>query len=352
MKKFIVIILIVLLIPVSQNYIVPNVVSSAVSSIYYVSPETSLYKNIVNSAGTIISSNRQRIHASSAYKIDKINVKTGDSVKKGDVLFTTVKNEVEVNYNIGSINETDIKNYVLNAIVEEVLSEQPSISGIIGDKFGTSALTPEKLVSVSPVYNQVKSPIDGIVTEMNINEGLSVFPGRSLINIEDNSSFSVIANVNENDIHKIKIGDKGIIRGVAFSDFSYSGTVKEIAPTAKRIYSGTSYETVVEVLIDIDDADSSLRSGFSAKVEISGEDYFDVLAIPYEAIRQDNNHNEYVYVYEDGKIKKSNIIVGRELVDVVEILDGITKESIVIYNPDDIPHEGAIVNIKGRADKV
>ncbi|MDL2247724.1 hypothetical protein LJC05_03225, partial [Bacteroides sp. OttesenSCG-928-J23] len=117
-----------------------------------------------------------------------------------------------------------------------------------------------------------------------------------------------------------------------------------------RAIRGSGTETVVDVEIEIENPDEHLRPGLSAKVEIRGGENYTLITVPYEAIRQDENNDEYVYVYENGKLRKVLVVTGQELTNEVEVLDGLTEESVVIYNPDDVSKEGTMIHIKGRAD--
>jgi hypothetical protein len=62
------------------------------------------------------------------------------------------------------------------------------------------------------------------------------------------------------------------------------------------------------------------------------------VTLPYEAIGQDENNREYLYVIQEGRAVKRLIVTGRELSDCVEILAGATDGEPVILNPDDVRH--------------
>ena len=106
----------------------------------------------------------------------------------------------------------------------------------------------------------------------------------------------------------------------------------------------------MDVEISLENPDDRLKHGFSAKVEITGGKDYELITVPYEAIRQDENNDEYVYVYAGGKLKKQVVATGKELTNEVEILDGLAPDDIVVFNPGGFVKEGAMIHIKGRAN--
>jgi multidrug resistance efflux pump len=65
-------------------------------------------------------------------------------------------------------------------------------------------------VGYSTTQNQVvdvTAPVSGIVAARNVDPGSTVTPGQSIVSIIDPSQLYVVANVNETDVDKIKVGD-------------------------------------------------------------------------------------------------------------------------------------------------
>jgi RND family efflux transporter MFP subunit len=196
---------------------------------------------------------------------------------------------------------------------------------------------------------RITAPISGVVTDMSLTEKAYALPGIPAVTISSKNDFKVIASVAEADISRLSLGDNARIQSAGYPKKIYYGSVSRIYPSARKTLSGTSTQTVVTIEIILKNSDGNLKPGFSANVEIYGGNDQVLITVPYEAVRQDENNDEYVFVYEDGALKKRPVITGRELTSEVEVLSGITEGSIVIYNPSEAVREGQIIQLKGRA---
>jgi multidrug efflux pump subunit AcrA (membrane-fusion protein) len=353
----------VLLIPMAGRLMIPSMVESSIPVIYYTTPTVKTYENVVNCVGTIQSENVRTIYASGAVVPGEIAVSLGELVSEGQLLMTVDTQATEqLNQNpvSGALEELtggqsspvpDLAGLLSGYGLSDLLTGSLDIGELAGSMTESEA-TPAPSVPVlwDAANSEIIAPVQGMVTEIAAVPGSPVTAGKALFTVQDIKNYKVIATVGESDIAKIGVGDRAIIRGAGFSGTSFSGVVTMIHPTAYKKLAGTTTDTVVDVEIQLQNPNNRLKPGFSAKVEIRGEQTQELITVPYEAIRQDENNDEYVYVYENGKLKKARILTGKELTNEVEILSGLTTDSVVIYNPDDVQGEGAIVNIRGRAE--
>ncbi len=346
----------------------PQVISAAIPSVYYITPNTKTYENVVNCQGTVQSQNVRDIFLQSTLVPEEVCVEVGDNVAEGDLLMRVDKSATEKlsmspqkllteladdaasNKNNGAVDWLALaSDFGLTAAlsgggVDFVQLQSALQSGNVSDAASTNV----SVVVAENSPEKIMSPIKGTVTEVNIRADAPTSVGKAVFTIADTDNFKVIAQVGEGDIAKINIGDKASVRGVGFGGSVYGGVVTKIFPTARKSLTGS--ETVVDVEIMLLKTDKNLKPGFSAKVEITGGNNFDLITVPYEAVRQDENNNEYIYVYVDGKLKKQVIITGQELTNDVEILSPIAENTVVVYNPNDLIKEGSMINLKGRAN--
>lgn len=348
--------------------LMPGMVQSSIPSVYYVTPNRRSYETVVNCTGTIQSATVSEIYADTPLVADTVSVSVGDTVAQGDLLATvdqertgslSVKPEELVEaivegggelsaggvdwqglmslYGLGTVTGSGDLDY--GAIVEEVLTSAGSVPS-------TSVASLVNSTSAKAVV----APISGVVTRIDLQPEVPAAAGKPLITISDNKNYKVMAMVGESDISQLREGDRATIRGVGFEGSAYFGTVTKIYPTARKVLAGTSADTVVDVEILLDAGDEQLKPGFTTKVEIVGGENRSIITVPYEAVRQDGDNNEYVYEFLDGKLQKSVIITGKELTGEVEVLEGLSYDSVVVYNPTEAMKEGSMVHIKGRAD--
>ena len=86
--------------------------------------------------------------------------------------------------------------------------------------------------------------------------------------------------------------------------------------------------------------DGEQASGYGMPEE--EKEYF---TLPYEAICQDEKNTEYVWIIQNGRAVRKDIVTGAELPDAVEICNGIFASDQVILSPDNI-HSNQLVVIQ------
>jgi HlyD family secretion protein len=143
------------------------------------------------------------------------------------------------------------------------------------------------------------APMDGIVTQLNVEEGeIAVTgtmnnPGTVLLAVADLARMEVEAEIDETDVIDVKLGQKVKIKVDAFPDTSFAGTVTEIANTAITRNRGTQEEvTNFTVKSVFDTRVPTLRPGMSATVEIETAKRDGVMKAPIQAIVSRNQDKE------------------------------------------------------------
>lgn len=137
---------------------------------------------------------------------------------------------------------------------------------------------------------RIESPIDGIVTRRNIEEGETVVigtmnnPGTVLLTIADMSVIQAEVEVDETDIPTIQMGQRAKITIDAMPDRTFSGKVTEIgnspiqaAPTGQR------QATNFKVVVTVDEQIPEVRPGFTCTTEITTATRQDVIGVPIQA---------------------------------------------------------------------
>src|ERR1700757_2417442 len=132
--------------------------------------------------------------------------------------------------------------------------------------------------------------MDGTVTILNSKLGERVvatnqFAGTEVMRVADLSHMEARADVNENDVVNVKLGDKAEIKINAYGDRKFHGRVYQIGNTGKTTGSGTQEEvTNFEVKIRVDREDVLLRPGLSCTADIETNMVKDAVAIPMQAV--------------------------------------------------------------------
>jgi len=139
---------------------------------------------------------------------------------------------------------------------------------------------------------RIESPINGIVTKRNIEEGEMVMigtmnnAGTVLLTIADMSVIEAEVEVDETDIPTLRMGQIAKITIDAIPDKTFTGKVTEIGNSpinATAGQSSTSQATNFKVVVTFDSEIPEVRPGFTCTAEITTASRSTVVALPIQA---------------------------------------------------------------------
>ncbi|MGH8160837.1 MAG: efflux RND transporter periplasmic adaptor subunit [Gammaproteobacteria bacterium] len=210
----------------------------------------------------------------------------------------------------------------------------------------------------------IRSPLDGIVTSLNVKVGESVIPGTTnipgstLMTIGDPSELLAVVNVDEADIAHIGTGESAQVTSTAYPDKTLGGTVNFVAPSATTMpgQQGQGFQVKIRVK---QSAKLDMRPGMTCRAEIFTRSAKNALSVPVGAILFStggaskslfNASGAYVFVIEAGKAKRVPVTLGisSDLWQVVA--SGLKKGEQVITGPYEVLHglqSGTAVHARG-----
>jgi len=177
--------------------------------------------------------------------------------------------------------------------------------------------------------NYLTSPIDGIITEVNIKKGQVISGSQSVINLLSTEPFQIKVNIYEQDIVNVKIGDDVKINLVAFPKETFDGRVLSINP-AETIVDNVVY---YEVTIEFTNQPDGIRSGMTADITIETNKEDNVLRVPKNAVVNiDGTETVQVVKGPKGypKIENATITTGLEGNDYFEVISGLQESDEII----------------------
>lgn len=174
----------------------------------------------------------------------------------------------------------------------------------------------------------IKTPMDGIITQLEIEEGETAKPGKVILTLLPEKKFKIESDISEVDIGSLEKNDEVDVDFDAFPGKLFKGYISKIYPT-ETVKEGVIYYRI-EVMLD--NYPSELKSGLTANLEIVAGKKDNVLAIPYVAVRNDNNKNYIKVLTGNGSIEEREVTLGLQGETKVEIIEGLNKgEKVIIY---------------------
>jgi len=165
--------------------------------------------------------------------------------------------------------------------------------------------------------------------------GDKVWQNQPLLYLPDISSMIVKTQVREVDLHKINLKQKCIVKVDAYPESSFEGTVTFIGVLASERVEGMAGEKYFQLQVVITNEDSRLRPGMTSRITILSDQAKNVLTIPIQAIFEEAGFN-YCYKFQDNKLHKVKITVGRQNEDIIEIKSGLTQgDKVSLLKPEE-----------------
>ncbi len=210
----------------------------------------------------------------------------------------------------------------------------------------------------------IKSPIDGIITSLSVEEGEKVvgtaqMAGTEMMRVSDLSIMNAEVEVDENDIVIVSMGDTSSVEIDALPDKIYTGKVIEIGHSAIVSALGSQDQvTNFKVTIRLLDEEPKLRPGMSCNAEIATETKYNVLSVPLQAVtirdkdfdrspdvnkdrgmmrkeedtdnKKSNKPQSVVFIKDGDKAKMVKVETGVSDEGIIEITKGLKEKQTII----------------------
>jgi HlyD family secretion protein len=173
------------------------------------------------------------------------------------------------------------------------------------------------------------APIDGTVTQVGSLVGDQVAVGDLAFRVDDLSGLLVDVQVSEVDINTVASGQPASLTLDAVAGKTYHGQVSQVSQ-AGDVTSGAVNFTVT---VRMTDADSDVKPGMTAAVNIIVQQVSDQLLVPNRAVRFVDGQR-VVYVLKDSKPVETKIVLGATSDTTSVLASGDLKEGdLLILNP-------------------
>jgi multidrug efflux pump subunit AcrA (membrane-fusion protein) len=157
------------------------------------------------------------------------------------------------------------------------------------------------------------------------SSGSSTSGGSTVLVLGNFSQLSVVAQVNEVDIPKVKVGQNATVTLDAFPNQTYVGQVESVDSV------GTTSSGVVtyNVYIDLISPPTDIKPGMTASVAIQTARHDNVITVPTAAI-QTANGTSYVRVLKNNQLSTVEVTIGISDDTNTEISSGLNEGDIVV----------------------
>ncbi len=172
----------------------------------------------------------------------------------------------------------------------------------------------------------VNAPIDGILTKMDIRDGMYVSPQTTMVSIADLSRVWVMVDVFENQLDWLQSGLEAKITVPALPGRKWNGKLDYVYPELDP------RTRTLKVRLSFDNPDTLLRPNMFAEVVIYGGPKHDVLSIPREALIVTGKRQSVVKALGGGRFQPVDVSTGMQRGERVEILSGLDEGDEIVVS--------------------
>ena len=297
--------------------------SSKISSAMAVSVEEGPASIEISCNGQIEAVQHAEIYLAAPAVADEVLVQVGDRVTAGETLFTLDLAASRLLLTAASATPEELSTLLFAGAFSA--SGDANANGVLSSSYA--------------------SAISGTVTAVRIQPHSLYQSAEAAVTVEDLSELTARLFVPQDAIASVRSGDRVILEGAGLNG-EISGVVQDVAPSAQQISTGGVTQTVVPVTVSLTSDTKGAKPNFTVTARIFSASESRGLWLPYQAIHQDEENQEYVFLLSDGGAAEKRVVTtGEETVRETEILSGLKRGEVVLIGED--LREGERIQLEG-----
>lgn len=274
--------------------------------------------------------------------IERIYVKEGDALKKGQVL--------------ASLNLTEIEAQVAQAKLafEKAQRDYKRVENLYKDSVATLeqfqnsktaydvAQKQWEAANFNRSYSEIRAITDGYVLRKFVSEGQVISPGVSVFqtNGAGNNQWKLRVGVSDREWAVVSVGDKATVTTDAMPDKNFSAVVTRKSEGTDGVSGAFTLELTLQ------ESSSSLASGLFGKAAIQTSRSQTVWSIPYDALLDGDDQSGYVFTTNDNNTAtKTSVTISSITRNSVLITHGLENATSLIVSGNAYLTEGSKISV-------
>ncbi len=297
-----------------------------------------------------------KVKSEASGKIEKLLVRQGERVSKGQPLLEIDPSRLNFSRKQRVITVKRTKIELDRSKREYERAQKLHSSGNLSqrefyssrDTYSLAKLAYEQArLDLSDITDQqkktvLKSPIDGVITELTVAQGeivvsatSSLQNGTTIATIADITNLEVISRIGEADYVRLKKGQKVEIHPEAVENSKTVGTIDFIALSANRV--GAEELSSFEVRMRVDSLITGIAPGITVNVDFILMQRDSVLSVPYYYVKKGEGRERFVHINSGTEelpaFEERVVKVGETDYHFYEILSGLEEgEEILLMS--------------------
>ena len=301
----------------------------------------------INLNGYVKANNPIGIFVDKKLKVKEVFIKNGDFVEKGQILMTFDDDETN------KLNRSIEKERINLQKIQRDLNTTRELYKLGGasrdevrnleDSARISQLNIDEYVEVlSKTATEVRSPVDGVVSNLKAQENYLVDTDSSLLEIIDADDLRIIVEIPEYNTQTVKLGQSIRVRqDISDDDKVYDGEITKISRLSTT--SSMTGENVLEAEVKTNETIPNLVPGFKIKAVLQLKSDVKNIIIPKIAL-QNEEGKYFVYTLDEKNTIRKKIITIKNIVgDNIIVLSGLNPGEEIVLTPDNRLRDGLVL---------
>jgi len=189
-------------------------------------------------------------------------------------------------------------------------------------------------------YSEIRSPIDGVVTDRPLYVGDLATANQPILTVMDVSKLVMKAHIPQSDAAQLKVGDAAQIKPGEEQE-AIEGRVTVVSPALDP------GSTTVEVWVETLKPSDLLKPGMTVKIQVTAKSVKDAIAVPSSAVFKNAEGASYVLVAgSDKKAHQKVVQLGIKNAELTQITEGIRVGDQVVVSGGYAVPDGTSIEIE------
>ncbi len=279
-------------------------------------------RKVIRTVGTIDYNETATAEVTTKYKgwIEKLHADaTGKLVHRGEPLFEVYSPELysaQAEFLL-ALNQTSTNS---GALLRELAMSKLKFFDISDAQIAELEQTRKPLKTLTVV-----APMDGFVTEKMVVQGQMVDMGMKLYRLSDLGIVWVIAQIYEQDLPFVQLGQEAVVKLSSLSDREFRGRVTFVYPTVDE------KTRTARVRMEFENPGYFLKPGMFVSVQLHSEMDSSALLVPDSAVLRSGTKNTVFLALDGGKFDARTVVLGAEGENgMTQVLSGLKEGERVV----------------------
>jgi RND family efflux transporter MFP subunit len=280
-------------------------------------------RRVIRTVGTIDYNETAIAEVTTKFKgwIEKLHADaTGKLVHRGEPLFEVYSPELysaQAEYLL-ALNQTSTNDS--SAFLREIAAKKLKFFDISDAQIAELAKTRVPLRTL-----QVVAPMDGFVMEKTAVQGQMVDAGMKLYRLADLGIVWVIAQIYEQDLPYVQLGQEALVKLASMPDREFRGRVTFVYPNVDE------KTRTARVRMEFENPGYFLKPGMFVSVQVDSEIESSALLVPDSAVLRSGARNTVFVALDGGKFDARTVVLGAEGEDgMYQVLSGLNEGERVV----------------------